>query len=141
MALVGRHNIDTVYKGNRVSPGDKLQEGDLVLIICESKEDPSFFQIRYGVYHKKGDTTEYPMGSIDYYECRLNYENVMKDFTWTYNNNYTHTIAKVYREKGDVKNKLRPKSKSDTLIGKVEKDKDYYLVYANNALLKRFNLE
>lgn len=35
MPLVGRHNIDKVYKGNRVSPGDMLQEGDLVLVICE----------------------------------------------------------------------------------------------------------
>lgn len=141
MALIGRHNIDTVYKGNRVSPGDMLQEGDLALIICTCKEDPSDVEIRYGVYRKKEDDSQYPIGSIDYYESCLNYENIRDEFTWTYRNSYTHTIAKVYREKGDIKNRLRPKSKSDTLIGKVEKDKDYYLVYANNTLLKRFNLE
>lgn len=141
MALVGRHNIDTVYKGNRVSPGDKLQEGDLVLIVCTCKEDPSELEIRYGVYHERKDDHEYPVGRIDYYESYLNYEYLIDDFSWTYNNNYTHAIAKVYREKDNVKNKLSPKSKSDTLIGKVEKSKDYYLVYANNSLLKRFNLE
>lgn len=81
------------------------------------------------------------MGSIDYYDSCLNYENLRDDFTWTYNNNYTHTIAKVYREKGDVKNKLKPKTKDDTLLGRVEKSRDYYLVYANNTLLKRFNLK
>lgn len=145
MPLIGRDNINKVYKHNSVEPGDDLREGDLVLVATTYTDgDTTSDRVRFGTFH--GPSPECEEGEISYFSNRLQYKHIKEEFKYTFYNKvskitFTHYILKVYRHSPDSSNVLVPKDDKDILKGKIENSRDYHCAYKDTRLLKRFNIE
>lgn len=144
MPLIGKDNINKVYKHNRVEPGDDLREGDLVLVATICTDDDTPDRVRFGTFHEPSPGCE--AGEISYFTNRLQYKHIKKEFKYEFYNKFsrvtwTHYILMIYRHSPDSSNVLVPRDDKDILKGKIEHSRDYYCVYKNPKLLKRFNVE
>lgn len=122
-----------------VKPGDNLEAGDMILVVCKGL-DNDFFIARYGVYSTSSK------GFIEYAAMKgLYYPNIRNNFEYIYYNadekkKYGHYIVEIFRhENGKRKLKLtndRYKNIRETLINSTA----YECVYRNAELMKKFNM-
>lgn len=132
-ALISKNTIHRAHVYKALEPGDDLQDYDIVVVGVECHTDASTNEVEYGVYRKNN---EY----IYYFESRLRWDLLKDEYQWTYNNAYTHYILKVYRPCPGKKNTINPR-KGNIDIKDLENSQDYYCIYSNPVLLKKFKLK
>lgn len=126
---------------NIVKPGDDLCDGDVVLVACECLTGTESADINCGTFYDKSDVISYPKGRIRYWNRSLSWKDIKDEYQWTYDDAYTHYILKVYRPYPGKEWQLNPVNDRKISMETLENSHDYYCVYENKELLKKFGLE
>ena len=123
------------YEHSLIRTGSDIKDYDLVLIVATHNNEVK--NISYYCYRNTDWTYRYPQGYLKDLGSEFDYAKFIDKLELTYND-YAYYIVKIYRPYKGKENTLQPNSYFLSLLGEVEKSKNYYCVYENKKLLDKF---